>query len=152
MPMPDDPEAPAVREVSAGDGVIVMETRLRMPPDEAYRHWTDPPRLARWWAPQAEFDAAGTYRYSWPDQGWELSGRVLEADPGRSLRLTWRWAHEPERPGRTVAVSFEPGGDGTRLRVEHGAFGPDADERADRQDVVDGWLHFLGRLATLDPA
>ena len=143
----------AVRQISAADDVIVIEAHLSMPPDEAYRHWTDPQLLARWWAPQAAFDPAGMYRYSWPDQGWELSGRVLDADPGRRLRLTWQWSHEPERPERTVEVRFEPDdGDGTRLQLEHGTYGADTDERADRRDVADGWLHFLGRLAALDPA
>jgi uncharacterized protein YndB with AHSA1/START domain len=143
---------PAVREVSGADDVIVVEAHLSMPPDQAYGHWTEPQLLARWWAPQATFDPAGTYRYSWPDQGWELSGRVLDADPGRRLRLTWHWSHEPERPERTVEVRFEPDADGTRLQLEHGTYGADADERADRRDVADGWLHFLGRLAALDPA
>ena len=143
---------PAGREVSAGADVIVMEAHLRMPPHEAYRHCTDPQRLTRWRAPQATFDPAGEYRYSWPDQGWELAGRLVDADPGRRLRVTWHWSHEPERPERTVEVRFEPEGEGTLVRVEHGTYDAGPDERADRGDVADGWLHLLGRLAALDPA
>lgn len=126
-----------------------------MTPDEAYTHWTDPQRLARWWAPAAQIEpvAGGAYRFSWPQQDWHLSGRVLEARPGQRLRLTWRWEHEPDRPERVVTVDFESaGGAGSRLTVTHGTYSASEPDRAERQEHLEGWLHFLARLAGLKTA
>jgi uncharacterized protein YndB with AHSA1/START domain len=148
--------AEAVRVQASGPSVLIVEADLPMTPDEAYAHWTDPQRLARWWAPAAQIDpaAGGTYRFSWPQQDWHLSGRVLEANPGRLLRLTWRWEHEPDRPERELTVEFEPmaEGKGSRLTVTHGTYTTGEMDQAERQEHLEGWLHFLARLAALKTA
>lgn len=139
---------PALRELSANER-IVIELDMRVPPAEAYRYWTDARRVARWWAPATEFGSGGdaTYRYSWPQQDWHLSGRILTAEPGRHLRLTWRWEHEPDRPERELDVRFAADDGGTRLTLSHGPYGDAPDEAAEREEHLAGWRHFLPRLA-----
>ena len=95
----------------------------------------------------------GTYRLSWPAMGWHLRGRYTKVDPGRALGFTWAWDHEPQRPERHVDVSFEPLPEGgTRITVTHGRYGDGAADAEDRQGHIDGWRHFLARLASLGVA
>ena len=138
----------ALRELPGGDR-IVLELDLPVSPAEAYRYWTDAALVARWWAPSTTYGSGpeATYRYSWPRQDWRLSGRVLEAEPGRRLRLTWRWEHEPDRPERDLDVRFAAHDGGTRLTVTHGPYGEAPDEAAERDEHLAGWRHFLPRLA-----
>lgn len=139
---------PALRELPDGDR-IVLELEMPVSPAEAYRYWTDPELVARWWAPSTSYGSGpeATYRYSWPQQDWHLSGRVVETDPGRRLRPTWRWEHEPQRLERELEVRFAPDGGGTRLTVTHGPYGEAPDEAAERDEHLEGWRHFLPRLA-----
>jgi uncharacterized protein YndB with AHSA1/START domain len=114
-------------------------------PEDVTRHFTEPELVTTWWAEHAEVDAAGSFIMRWPAQEWTLRGRFIENDPGRRVRFTWHWDHEPLVPVRTVLVTTAPTGGGTQVTVTHGDYGPDdADER---QGHAEGWQYFFGRLA-----
>jgi uncharacterized protein YndB with AHSA1/START domain len=84
---------------------------------------------------------------------WHLRGRYTAVEPGALLAFTWRWdsdsADDPERLVRVVFASLDGGG-GTRLSVTHGTYGDSASEREARQGHLEGWTHFLAKLAALD--
>jgi uncharacterized protein YndB with AHSA1/START domain len=138
---------------SGPEAAVVAVDAPGLSPDEAYRAFTEPASLVRWWPPEAETDprVGGTYHLSWPAMGWHLRGRYTRMEPGRALGFTWNWDHEPDLSERQVDVSFEPLPDGgTRITVVHGRYGEGDAEAADRQGHVDGWQHFLARLASDD--
>jgi uncharacterized protein YndB with AHSA1/START domain len=114
-------------------------------PEEMTRAFTDPDRIRAWWAPRVDISADGEFIYRWPDQEWTLRGRFLERVPGRRVRFTWQWEHEPLVAARTVLITTTATEGGTRLTITHGDYGPDdADER---QGHADGWRYFVGKLA-----
>src|SRR5918992_2052791 len=141
------------RLVESGPGVAVVRVDVPgLTPDDAFLAFTEPSSLVRWWPQEAETDrrVGGTYHMSWRAMGWHLRGRYTTMEPARALGFTWRWDHEPGLPERDVVVSFEPVPDGgTRITVTHGRYGAGDAEAADRQGHIDGWLHFLARLASL---
>jgi uncharacterized protein YndB with AHSA1/START domain len=118
------------------------------PPDEVYSFWVEPEKLRRWWAPEARLDlrAEGTYEYTWPRLQQTLKGRWLRVEPGRSLEFTWTWEHEPEVT-KQVRVAFRPAESGTEVEVEHGPYTPSRRDAELRQEHLDGWMYFLGRMS-----
>lgn len=128
--------------------VAVLPART---PRQAYLQATEPSWITRWWAQEAETDVrpGGDYTFSWPAMGWTLRGTYTVVDAPDRLAFTWNWDHEPDVPERTVTMTFTPDGDDTRLLLTHGTYG--ADDAEERQGHVDGWKHFLGKLAELRP-
>ncbi|TVZ01208.1 hypothetical protein EAS64_33550 [Trebonia kvetii] len=47
----------------------------------------------------------GPYSVEFAALGHTMSGRVVSYEPGRSLVFTWGWAHEPDGPPETVAIT-----------------------------------------------
>lgn len=120
--------------------------------ETAFNHWIVPELLTLWWPPIAEVEArrGGTYHFSWPAQAWHLRGRFTDFDPATRLAYTWRWDHDPEDAETTVDIRFDalPAG-GTELILTHGPY-PDTEAgRQRRQEHLDGWMYFLGRLEAL---
>ena len=114
-----------------------------------WRGFVDPDVLTQWWAEEATADAVvgGRLEARWPGMGWTMRGEYTELDPGRAVAFTWSWDHEPDVPVRRVRVSLTPSGAGTELTITHGDYGPG--EAEERTSHLDGWLHFLPRLAAL---
>lgn len=143
-----------VRDVS--DSPSELSVELEMPhltPDEAYQRLTDPAELRRWWAQEAETDPRvdGAYLLSWPTMGRPLRGRYTAADPGRALAFTWAWHQEPDVPERLASIVLTPTDDGgTHLGLAHGTYGDGPVEAEDREGHLEGWRHFLPRLAGTD--
>lgn len=127
---------------------LVLETVLSgADPGAVTDHFTDPALLETWWAGEAEIDTeSGDYTFRWPEQGWTLRGRFVERIRGRRVRFTWQWDHEQLHPVRTVLVTAGAVRGGTHLTITHGDYAPDeADERSSH---LEGWVHFVGLLAT----
>lgn len=76
--------------------------------------------------------------------GHPARGMFLEVDPPRRVTVTWGFAGNETLPPGSSTVSFEltPVSAGTRVEVVH----TDLPER-DVRGHVDGWSHFLTRLA-----
>jgi uncharacterized protein YndB with AHSA1/START domain len=73
------------------------------------------------------------------------SGTIVELDRPRRLVLSWGWEAPGDStpPGASlVEVTFEPDGDGTRLRLHHSGLSDDA-----VQGHAEGWDQFLPGLA-----
>ena len=147
-------KAEAVRVLpSPGDHLLLEADLPRLGPGDAFDHWTRPDLLTRWWPQEATVDArpGGGYHLAWPALGWHLRGTYRTFDPPSRLSFSWRWDHEPGSPERAVEVAIDPAESGSRLTLWHGRYEIPTD-LVERQGHVEGWLHFLGRLGSLDPA
>ena len=76
------------------------------------------------------------------------AGRVTVWEPGRRLGLTWTQVGWPDGVATDIDVTFEPAGDGTRVRIEQTGFervGAGADEF--RAGYAAGWKDLLAWFA-----
>jgi uncharacterized protein YndB with AHSA1/START domain len=143
--MPEQRNSPADR---------IALTSVLPDPDvkTAFDRWVIPEQLTLWWPPVAEVEPGpgGSYHFSWPAQGWHLRGRFTDFEPGARLAYTWRWDHDPGDAETIVSIRFDalPAG-GIFLTLTHGPY-PDTEAgRSRRQEHLDGWMYFLGRLESL---
>lgn len=114
-------------------------------PEDVTSHFTDPNLITTWWAASAQVGPDGVYVMRWPEQDWTLRGRYTENTPGRRVRFTWSWDHEPLLPVRSVLVTTSASEAGTHVTITHGDYGPD--DVQERHDHAEGWQYFFGRLA-----
>ena len=135
---------------------LTFKRRLNAPPEKVYAAWTDPEKIARWFAPasaspasgRASIDArvGGRYCVGFTLQGgepFEVSGVYREVVPNRRLVFSWAWHSTPERES-LVTVSLQPYGDGTLLMLQHEQL---FDEAA-RDGHESGWIGTLDKLQT----
>jgi len=129
-----------------GERLIFEAEYSGVTPAELFRHWIEPELLVRWWPHQADVEPreGGEYHFRWPGC-LHLRGRYTAFAPGRHLRFSWRWEHEPHLPVRFVDVTFQPIPRGTRQTLIHSDYG--REDSAERQEHLEGWISFLGRLA-----
>jgi uncharacterized protein YndB with AHSA1/START domain len=126
---------------------IELEMIVDAAPEPVWRAFVDAELLTLWWAQEADCDPVpgGVLEARWPTMGWTMRGTYLELDPPRTVAFTWSWDHEPDTPVRTVRVSLAPHGDGTRLTLTHGDYS--ASDAEERRGHLEGWQHFLPKLA-----
>jgi uncharacterized protein YndB with AHSA1/START domain len=136
------------------NAAVRVARTIPAPPEDVFRAWTEPERLAGWFGPgaftvvTAELDLrpGGAYRIVFaghPSGPVTLVGAYREIDPPRRLAFTWSWRHSwPDQPESLVTVELAdaPGG-ATEVVVTHSRFG--TDEAAYRG----GWESGLDKLA-----
>lgn len=146
----EEEEGGIVQVSSADDKLVLQADFPGVTPGELFAYWTEPVRLVRWWPNEAEVqpDRGGEYHLSWPGMEWHLRGRYMAFEPGRKLAFTWHWDHEPNRPTRSVVVTFREITGGTLLTLGHGTYGHSPEDREERAGHREGWLYFLDRLQT----
>jgi len=111
---------------------IVVEYEIQRPPAAVWRALTEPQLLARWLMEndiRAEVGHRFTFRAP-PITGWDgvVHCEVLEVDPPRRLRYSWRGGSD-DLPGYGTRIDTvvtwtltATGGGGTLLRLEHAGF------------------------------
>lgn len=126
---------------------LVIAGVVTATPGQVYECFTHPDAITAWWAPDATTEprVGGALVASWPDQGWTMRGAYTDLRPGRAVGFMWRWDHEHEAPPRHVGVDLEPAGNGTLVTLRHGDY--TAGDQDERRGHLEGWLHFLPRLA-----
>lgn len=103
---------------------IVTECELPHPPEKVWRALTVPELLEAWLMPNDIRPSAGEHFTLRDDHGPDadrVDCEVLEAEPYRRLRYSWR-DREARSNGLTSIVTFEltqAGEETTRLRVVH---------------------------------
>lgn len=121
---------------------------LPHPPEKVWRALTDPALLAEWLLPVVGFElapgAAFTFRTeAYP--GWDgtVECRMLEVDPHRTLRYTWRV------PFLETVVTFTltPTASGTRLSIVQSGFTPE--QQREFGGARYGWIMMGGKLIDL---
>jgi len=130
-------------ELSTDDGsTVTIIGTLPCAPDAAFAAFIEPDLLAQWWQTEANTDprTGGKYHMAWPGPGWNLRGEYLEVEAATALRFTWSWDHETTQS--EVGILFTPEADRTVVTISHTYSHPD-----ERDGYVDGWLHFLPRIA-----
>lgn len=127
--------------------VLELERVFPAPVETVYRAWTDPADLARWWGPKGmagevhEMDLrpGGRWMTSMRRPNGDVSqvGGLYEViDPPRRLVFTWAWIRDGVPGHETrVTLSFDPEGEGTRLRLRQETF-QDTDAR---DKHAEGW-------------
>jgi uncharacterized protein YndB with AHSA1/START domain len=121
-------------------------------PERAFEVFTA--EIGRWW-PMATHSVLGEQAsVAFEDGrlverlGDEVSewGEVLEWDPPRLLRLTWRPGH-PAGEATEVTVRFRPDGVGTRVELEHSGWERHVRGQAAAESYGVGWPVVLGAYA-----
>ena len=137
-------------EVPSANNQIVCVGRFELfSGAELFDHFVQPELLKYWWPEQAVTDpqVGGKYNFTWPDMNWELHGEYTAFEPAKHLGFTWNWSHEPQFQPLQVDIYFSDIVEGCRLGLFHGPF--IEQDAAQRQGVVEGWIHFGMRLAGL---
>jgi uncharacterized protein YndB with AHSA1/START domain len=103
---------------------IEVDQFLSRPPDRVWQALTDPELLARWLMPN-DFRPAVGHQFTFrteavPEHGFDgiVHCQVLDLDPPRLLRLSWRGG----RLDTVVSWRLVPEGAGTRLLITHDGF------------------------------
>lgn len=110
---------------------LLFECDLPDPPEKVWRALSEPELLAAWLMPNDIEPQAGKH-FSFAGPAAPIECQVLDAEPGRLLRFSWR-----ERPGTddgelaafdsvvTFTLARTAAG-GTHLRIVHDGFAPAA--------------------------
>jgi uncharacterized protein YndB with AHSA1/START domain len=96
---------------------LVVEADLDAPPDRVWRALSDP-TLSSQWLPSGKVGTRPGERFTLDDEGRRIDCEVLDAEPGRRLRLSWREADSAVSSQVTFVVSPGAAG-GARLRIVH---------------------------------
>jgi uncharacterized protein YndB with AHSA1/START domain len=140
----------------APGSTIRIEKHIPAPPARVFEAWTDPDRMADWYAPSDDFGptvgevdphVGGQYRVGMLLPGRTeprfVSGQYCRMDEPRTLSFTWAWEpHQAATRETQVTLEFCPKGGGTDLVLTHERFR----DVADRDSHARGWQGCLDRL------
>ena len=125
---------------------VEVEVRIDASPETVYDFFTDPEKMVQWMGRSHELDPRPAGLFRCDINGRDVaSGSYVELDPPRRVVFTWGWESEENRtrPGSsTVAVSLEPAGEGTLVRLVHS----DLASEESRANHRHGWTHYFERL------
>lgn len=112
---------------AAAPAPIVVTCDLPEPPEKVWRALTVPELLAAWLLPNdIEPAVGGRFQLRQAPDAAPIECEVLEAEPCRLLRYSWRERDgRDRRSGVDSIVTFEltrTGAGGTHLRIVHGDF------------------------------
>ena len=136
-----------LESVQTSDGRLrVWDTYKNVTPSELFSYWIEPDKLKTWWPNETTVDPVpgGSYRYEFAT-GQTLTGSFTEVDPGKRLAFGWRWEHEAGREQHVVA-DFESRDADTLLTLTQGPYGSGEAGKRERQEQLESWTYFLGRL------
>jgi uncharacterized protein YndB with AHSA1/START domain len=126
---------------------ISIEYDLPHPPAKVWRALTEPELLAKWIMAndmQPLVGHAFTFRAD-PTPWWDgtVHCEVLEVEPGKRLRYTWRSGPDSSPLDTVVTWTLTPTpSGGTHLALEHSGFGP---ANAFAYDgAIQGWRRMVG--------
>ncbi len=136
------------RTETTNDRITIVAEFPRTGSTSLFDYWINPDLLKKWWPPVSELEprVGGTYHFSWPNQNWHLRGKFTMFKRGEKLGFTWKWDHESVNETRvTLSFASLPNG-GTKLTLQHEGYAKNAEERKTRDEHIEGWMFFLGKL------
>ena len=139
-----------LEHLQTADGRLrVWNTFRDVTPGELFSYWVEPAKLTQWWPNEVTTDPVpgGRYRYGFVKSGYTLTGTFTEVEPGKRLAFSWRYEHGAGKEQQVVA-DFERRDADTLLTVTQGPYGSGPAGERERQERLDGWTYFLGRLKT----
>jgi len=121
---------------------VVRQTMAEGPPEEVWRHLTEPERLAQWFADcRAPLGPGAEFVFSFGD-GDAFTGRVTGWQPPSRLELEWKFLGLG--PRFDIAFVLGPAANG---RTEVSVIDRGALTREELDSLREGWEDFLERLA-----
>jgi uncharacterized protein YndB with AHSA1/START domain len=125
--------------------IIRAEIRTSATPQQAYEAWADPVKIAQWFVDRASGEAkpGGTMTWFFDKFGFELSFKVLAAEPGKLFVLKWE---PPQGDAGIHEVRIEREGGATVVRLIESGFQEDAAWDEEYQGVASGWQMALAIL------
>ena len=145
-------------------GTIEREIEIDASPATVFAVITTPEHLTQWWPDEAELEATpgatGVLVFGDRSSGDAQVPPITVIEVDAPNRFSFRWDHpagEQAHEGNSLLVTFElfARGDGTLLRMTETGFREQGWEVAvleeQYQSHVDGWNHFLPRLAAYAP-
>jgi uncharacterized protein YndB with AHSA1/START domain len=128
------------------DLAVERDVFVAAAPEIVFDYFTKPELLTRWQADEVDVDVrpGGSMRLHVSSEHI-ARGDYIAIEPPRRVVFTWGWEGNTGVPpgSSTVEVTFEPEGDGTRVRLRHTGL---PDESA-RTSHAEGWAYYLGRVA-----
>lgn len=116
---------PATETLQAANDDIVVECELEAAPEKVWRALTIPEFVAAWLLPNTIGEPKAGEKFNLDGSklglGTRIDCEVLDAEPQRRLRYSWR---EADDTASVVTFELAPHGEGTKLRVTHGAAMP----------------------------
>jgi serine/threonine protein kinase len=135
---------------------IRLAKTVSAPVEKVFAAWTDPARMAEWFAPSEDFTTpiaevdlrvGGAYRVGMKPKESDVvvvSGQYCRIESPHMLVFTWAWSHDATAPETQVTLEFRPNGDATDLMLIHERF---RDEESLKRHT-EGWTGCLNRLAS----
>ena len=124
---------------------VEKEVRIAAHPETVFSFFTDLEKMLRWKGIKATLDPrpGGVYYVDMNGKD-QASGKYVEILPYSRIVFTWSWEGSHMPPGfTTVEVTFQSDEDDTIIRLRH------IDLPEDQRSMhVEGWEHYLARLAT----
>lgn len=122
------------------------EVRIEASPEIVFAHFIDPARFARWMGIDHKLDPVAGGLFQVDINGRDIAvGDFVEVDCPRRVVFTWGWQGSADVPpgSTTIEVDLIPDGEATVVQFTHRGL------PSGRRDAhVEGWEHFLPRLAT----
>jgi uncharacterized protein YndB with AHSA1/START domain len=125
-------------------------------PETAFRVFTD--QIETWWplATHGVFgdDAErlafidGELVETAKDGRKEVWGRVLDWEPSRRLRMTWRPGFDADMADTELELRFAPEGEETRVELVHGGWERLVNGATSRSNYDGGWVGVLEKFRT----
>ena len=135
--------------IAANEGKeIKFERTISGKPEDVYYVVSTSQGWRDWMADAAYFRATpgGSFHLSW-DTGWYASGTVETMEKPDKIVLAWSGK---DAPGATqVAISLEPAGESTRVKVVQSGFGEGEQWDASRELAAGGWETGLENLESI---
>lgn len=131
---------------------FVYVTYVRTTPHKLWSALTSTEFTQRYWLgirPEAEWEAGGSWKLSFPDGRVADFGEIVDFEPGKRLSIRWRNEFKPELKAEgwsLCTMELEPAGEAVKLTVTHSI------ERKDSKfigAVSGGWPQILSNLKSL---
>ena len=138
---------------------LELERKLTLAPKDCFALWSDPSELQWWWGPKNErgepfraeivqwrVEEGATWAinmFSPEGSVYRQGGEMIEVVFPRLIRFSFHWIEGGRRGPRTeISVSFDPEGEGTRMRFRQSGFA----NAEVRNGHSEGWHECLDRF------
>ena len=131
-----------------GSEWVKEELLIAASPETVFEFFVDPSLMTTWMGSRAVLEPTPGGAFEVDIGSHRARGQYVEVVAPERVVFTWGWEGSEDVPpgSSTVTFTFEPVGEGTRLRMVHE--GLSAEEAARHRH---GWTHYLSRLVVTAP-
>lgn len=126
---------------------VVVERVVNAPARVVFDAWASGEAMTRWWknlrVAALDFSVGGRLRFEWESWDGYVEGAYTAIEPGRLVAFTWTAHPSDDGVGEShVAITMEPVGDKTRVKITHAQNWTAGDARSH----TEGWTASLDDL------